>query len=107
MEYMTEYQRQGYERGKSAGSWVFDGNTKDETYRWVLAGYDDSDPEVMDLCPAPLSGEWAGESISELFDLPVGQDYPTDEELSDYENGFCAGFWEVVIETANYMTGDN
>lgn len=107
MKTMTDYQQQGYEHGKRAGSWVFDGNTTEETYRRIVAGYDAGDPEIMDLCPAPLSGEWAGESISELFGLDIGEDYPDDESLSEYETWFCAGFWETVLETANYQLQEN
>jgi hypothetical protein len=58
----------GTKAGKAAASWVFDGNTTDETYRRTLQGIEDGDPEVMDrLSWSPLSGEWAGESIQELL----------------------------------------
>jgi hypothetical protein len=90
----------GYEAGKAAGSWVFDGNTSDETYARVLQGWDDGDPEVMDLQPSPLSGEWAGESPTEL----LGADY-TDEDADEYEAGFSAGFWDEVVSIARSHVG--
>jgi hypothetical protein len=50
----------GREHGTNAASWVFDGNTSDETYARILAGLDDGDPEILDSLPAPdLSGQWA------------------------------------------------
>lgn len=50
----------GKDEGMSAASWVFDGNTTDDTYRRVLAGIEEGDPEVLDTLPsADLSGQWA------------------------------------------------
>jgi hypothetical protein len=97
------YYEEGKAHGTARGSWVFDGNTPYENYRWVLAGYDDGDPEVLDLCPNPLSGEWAGESIPELLGLSVGDPYPDDDDLQEYEDGFVQGFWAEVIGTARTM----
>lgn len=90
-----------YEAGKARGSWVFDGNTSDETYRRVLAGYRDGDPEIMDIEPSPLSGELAGESIPELID---GYNEMGDEAQAsacdEYELAFSQGFWDEVVRTA-------
>jgi hypothetical protein len=47
---------------------------------------------ILDLCPSPLSGEWAGESIPELFGIPVGGEWPTDEEQDEYENAYRAAY---------------
>jgi hypothetical protein len=48
--------------GTSAAGWVFDGNTPDETYRRVLQGITDGDPEVLDAYRVPdLSGEYASD----------------------------------------------
>ena len=98
-----DYYREGYRHGKTVGSCITDGNTKTETYAWILKGFDKGDPEVMDIRPNPLSGEWAGESISELFGLAIGQDLPDDESLTEYEHGFSDGFWEQVISDCNYQ----
>jgi len=41
--------------------------------------------------PSPLSGEWAGESIPELFGLDIGEQY--DETVAeDYEQQYSDGF---------------
>lgn len=83
----------GAEHGRAAASWYFDGNTDAETYRRVLAGLEDGDPEVLDALPSsPLSGEYADEPTpaSVLADLDVDQDDDcADEYLSAYEEGFA------------------
>ncbi len=93
------YYEQGRKQGRASGSWVTDGNTKPETYRWILEGFDEGNPEVLDLQPNPLSGELAGESIPEIFGH-----YPEDDELDNYEEGFTIGFWEEVLETCRTHT---
>ena len=61
-EIMREARKDGAAAGRAAASWVFDGNTKDATYREVLKGIEDGDPEVMDRFRTPdLSGEWTDE----------------------------------------------
>jgi hypothetical protein len=92
----------GYEHGKAKGSWAFDGNTEDATYRRILAGFEDGDPEVMDICPSPLSGEWAGESIPELSN-EIGIDLFDPDNADEFEDGFTQGFWDEVIATAKEM----
>jgi hypothetical protein len=87
----------GAERGNAAASWQYDGNTTTDTYRAIIEGHYEGEPAVMDLCPAPLSGEWAGESIPELLDLPTGADWPDDEVLAAYEDGFSTAFWAHLI----------
>lgn len=89
----------GYERGQASGSWVIDGDTSEETARRLLEGIEDGDPQIMDIQPAPLSGEWAGESVSELSDL-YGLDLEDEENASDFEEGYSEGFWEEVERSA-------
>lgn len=83
-----------------------DGNTTIENYKWILTGYEDGDCQVYVLCPNPLSGEWAGESIPEIFGLKIGEDYPSDEELAEFEEGFSQGFWLKLIANCQYMLGN-
>jgi hypothetical protein len=89
------YHAEGLERGTAAGSWVEVDPTNAQT---LITGYEDGDPEVMDIQPAPLSGEWAGESLSEL-DLADA----SDEDLSKYEAGYSEGFWNEVLRMARYQ----
>jgi hypothetical protein len=89
----------GAEYGRAAGTWVFDGNTDRATYELVLKGIEDCDPEVMDMQPEPLSGEWAGQSIPELserFDL----DLEDDDVATAFECGYSDGYWNEVEATA-------
>jgi hypothetical protein len=90
----------GYEHGKSAGSWVIDGNTSEDAAKKVLRGFADGDPAIMDMCRCPLSGEWAGESISELSSR-FGIDLDDDDNASQFEDGFYQGYWDAVIELAS------
>lgn len=92
----------GYKAGEAAGSWVIDGNTPTETAAAILRGYSDGDPEIMDMMPSPLSGEWAGEGMAEL----LGDDY-TDEDADEYENGYQLGFWAQVVASAQAVIGDD
>ena len=61
----------------------------------ILDGIDDGDPEIMDLCPNPLSGEWAGESLKEIFGRS-----PTRSMMDNYENGYRDGFFSSLASCA-------
>ena len=93
--------RTGHAAGKAAGSWTVDGNTSAETCARILRGIEEGDPEVMDMRPAPLSGEHAGESIPELFGYR-----PRDAWLSLYEEGYTEGFWQEVERAARYQVSE-
>lgn len=103
--------KHGTEIGKTIGSWVIDGNTKEETARWLLKGLDDGDPEVYDVLPAnPLSGEWADYPSAEsvlreahcVYDL---NDERADAVLARYEEGFDQGVQDEVTRAARAMLG--
>ena len=100
MTIITEAQAKsaGAEAGKNAGSWVIDGNTTIETCRRILAGYNDGDPEIMDMQPSPLSGEHAGSSIPEIF----GDPEPTQEIMDAYEQAFTDAYWDTVLDAVRY-----
>src|SRR5688572_10640987 len=61
----ADYQKlhdRGYFDGFASGSWVIDGNTKEESARELLRMLDEGDPQIYDSLPSPsLSGEWADE----------------------------------------------
>lgn len=105
----------GVLRGEAAGSWVIDGNTSEAEARAILQGYEDGDPEVMDLQPSPLSGEWAGDPTPQslmaelgVHHLPYGDKTDSEEEsdLADaYEEGFGEGFWNEVQRAARAKLG--
>jgi len=103
----------GREAGHNAGTWVIDGNTTVETARKILQGYEDGDPEVMDMQPSPLSGEWADDpTIQNVLDdiaseAEVWEIDPDSEDdlLSVYENSYSDGYWHEVIRAANAVIG--
>lgn len=113
---ITEAAARGTRAGKAAASWVFDGNTTDETYRATLQGIEDGDPAVMGgLSWEPLSGQWAGESITELLgDLiawraVITEGAADDEEEADdeewealtdaYEEAAQTAYWDGIEAT--------
>jgi len=70
--------------------------------QWTQAGFDAGvadaevhDPHTIDSIdiPHPLSGEFAGESIPEIFG---SWEAATDQAMSDYEEGYESGWFEVV-----------
>lgn len=106
----------GNERGHSAATWVFDGNTNEATYRAILAGWLMGDPEVCDMQPAPLSGEWAGESIPELvtesgldyerLDSDEARDWNDEDTWCEaFESAYSEAFWAEVERACLYHLG--
>jgi hypothetical protein len=97
-EIMDEARKMGAEHGQNAASWYFDGNTTDETYRRVLKGIEEGDPEILDTFPSsPLSGEWADDPTPTTLFRDLGLDAHAeatfnpeafDEVCSAYEDGF-------------------
>lgn len=66
-ERLAEARRRGKQVGLNAASWVFDGNTTDAYRAKVQQCIADGDPANPVQEPGWLSGEWAGESVSELL----------------------------------------
>lgn len=96
----------GQSEGKSAGSAVFDGNADMATYRTILKGHEDGDPEVMDMYRSPLSGEYADDRTPKsLLDwLEVPESNASDEDYSElidaYEEAHSEAFWDEVVRVA-------
>jgi hypothetical protein len=93
----------GHDHGVNVSSWVIDGNTSQETCRRIISGYEDGDPEIMDMCPSPLSGEWSGGPTvySVLKELGLTFRYKNADELIDvYEEAFSTAYWDTVIQAA-------
>lgn len=105
---MTTSHNRGYAHGRNMASWLFDGNTTQETYRTFIRLYNDGGLPDDFLPPAPLSGEWAEESIPELLgDLMDGDDYFDEQVMESYEDGFNEGWWDELVTTAVYHTQDS
>ena len=101
--------KEGKSVGEAMASWVFDGNTTQETYAKVLRGIQGGDPVVLDNLTTPnLSGEWADEPTpnSLASDLCIQTD---DDRLDDlctlWEDAACQTFWDEIERTCRYHLG--
>jgi len=91
----------GAEAGRAAGSWVVDGNTSSEQAAELVAMIDDCDPRFYDAMPAPLSGEWAGESLREIFGH-----HPAEAECEAYEDAYRDAYEAEARRAAEYLTAE-
>ena len=98
----SEAYKAGYEKGQAAASGMFDSQAIQETIRKVFKGFEDGDPEIMEMQPSPLSGEWAGESIPDLSER-YGVDLGDDEKADQFEQGFAEGYWDEVQKSGKAM----
>lgn len=114
-EAIEEAMARGRRAGKNAASWCFDGNTPEHTYRTIARQMEEGDPALDDHIQTPewLSGQWAGESISELLgDLLPGRndneqqdddDDVTEDAIMDaYCNAADEAFWAEIERTVNF-----
>ncbi len=106
----------GTETGRSAASWVFDGNTSTDTYRALLEGLEDGDPATYDAFgPSSgwLSGEWADcETTSTLF-ARIGFDTSRDtygERSNDvataFEDAAESSYWAELERVARSQVSE-
>lgn len=101
--------KMGAEDGRAAATWVFDGNTTDETYQTWARMLADGDPEMWDHYASPLSGEYADgltpRSLVESLDLD--NDSLTDEERTElcdaYEDAHRDAWHDEVERVAGYQ----
>lgn len=93
----------GDTRGNDAASWVFDGNTDDACYAWMLKGIDEGDPAILDSVREPsFSGEYSGdyserdlcEEIGISYDLSTTGD--VDEIADAYLDQARTVFWSAI-----------
>lgn len=102
--------RRGYQDGRSAGSWVFDGNMSEESKKMFLKRVEEGDPEALDALPSPrLGGEFADDPTWEaiLEDEGIRYDSKIDagdgrQDLEDiYRTAFDEGVQDEIGEMAN------
>lgn len=97
--------RRGYKDGRMAGSWVFDGNTMEESVERIQRGIEEGDPLFLDALPSPrLGGEFADdptwESILRDEDIRYDSEMDPDgrQDLHDmYVAGFMSGVQDEVM----------
>ena len=95
----------GTEYGRAAALWFFDGNTDADTYRRVLEGLEEGDPEILESIPSsPLSGEWAdgltmGRLLEELgVEDPHAELSFNAEPWDSIADVFCDAYSAAAVE---------
>lgn len=101
----------GTEAGHNVATWA---EITPDNAQAILDGYDEGDPIILDMMPAPLSGEYAGESIPEIVHAS-GLDYDSldtddardhndiDTFLDAYEDAYQTAYWNEVTRAARYQ----
>lgn len=88
-------------RGKNDGTeWACDILAQLSTEDALRAAEDIIEDEYEWPTFSPLSGEWAGESVSELFGVPVGGELPDEDTLDEYEANYSDAFREAAQDVA-------
>jgi hypothetical protein len=98
---IADARKLGAEHGRAAGSRVIDGNTSAETARAILDGWEDCDSEIMDMMPAPLSGEWADSMTPARLMDELGID-PENVPIDVYPGDLCDAY-EEAYEDAYWL----
>lgn len=109
-EAIRQATREGEEAGDNAGTWALDSNLTVPEAQRILAGIDACDPEIMDMQPSPLSGEWAdGLTPADVLE-PYGRT-PDDDDAGDildaFEEGYSRGYWQRVESSARAALPDD
>ena len=99
----AEAETLGRQAGESAGSWIVDGNTSEETARAILRMIEEGDPELE--APAPMSGEFSGGLLAADVLASVGpglteDDPAADDVLTAFETGYSDGWYAEVERSA-------
>lgn len=109
----------GRKKGARFAVMLINDTTARNAAETLIEGYENSDEEIMDLCPNPLSGEWADdptpmsviEDISRLAeaegllkktDIQEAMD-AAEDVLDVYESGYREAFWEAALKLAKAM----
>ena len=97
----------GRDAGKTAASWVFDGNTPGEEYQRVLRGIDEGDPAVPGATEPPAIGPGAGYDQDDLArDLGIEPgDRALPRAVSAYAGAFTGAFWQETERAARDHAG--
>ena len=92
----------GRDAGKAAASWVFDGNTPEDTYRNVLRGIEDGDPAILGAHPAPGLSADGGYTEADLArDLGLDdEDQLFPDAVTAYLDAAAETFWHETERLA-------
>lgn len=98
----------GADAGKSAASWICDGNTRQEDAQRVLKQFEDGDPAAPSA-PAPFSGEWAGDpSIEDVIRDVCTVDYDSldpqeiDELATAFEDAYSEAWQDEAYRVVRF-----
>jgi hypothetical protein len=94
--------------GRSAATWVSP-NDKQEAGR-ILQGLNDGDPKILDVLSPPnwLSGEWAGESMTELLSLDGYENLDDiNDMLGHFEEVADSAYWSEVERVCLFHTTED
>jgi hypothetical protein len=99
----------GRDAGKAAASWMFDGNTPEDTYRAVLCGIEDGDPAILDAYPSPDLSADGGYTEADLArDLGLdGEDQLIPDAATAYLDGADESFWHETGRLARQHLAAN
>jgi hypothetical protein len=106
---IEQAEEEGYELGKTAGSWLLDGNSTEQAARRLLQGIEEGDPAVLDALPSsPLSGEWADAPLPR--DVLEGLGMDEDDDAADgvlraFQDGYCRGVEDEACRSARSLLG--
>lgn len=105
MNLIREAEKIGRANGRSAATWVFDGNTSRETYAAVLKGLEEGDPAVYDAY-REYADDYSESDLAFNLGLDSIDDLDPDErdEITDaYLQAADDEFWRAVESCARQM----
>ena len=99
----------GRDAGKAAASWMFDGNTPEDTYRAVLRGIEDGDPAILDAYPSPgLSADGGYTEAGLARDLGLdGENQLIPDAVTAYLDAADESFWHETERLARQHLAAN
>jgi hypothetical protein len=116
--------RLGTEHGRQRAEWVDVFGLTPYAAKNIISGYETKHDKTMELCPKPLSAEWADDpthlqvidkiaNLAEAYELVESNDKSIEDALEDtdnildvYEKAFEQAFWDKVIGTCKKILGE-
>jgi len=99
----------GRDAGRAAASWMFDGNTPEDTYRAVLRGIEEGDPAILDAYPPPglsADGGYAEAGLARDLSLDDEDQLPPDA-VTAYPDAAARTFWHETERLAREHLAGN
>lgn len=99
----------GRDAGRAAASWMFDGNTPEDTYRAVLRGIEEGDPAILDAYPPPGLSAVGGYTEAGLAcDLSLDdEDQLPPDAVTAYLDAAARTFWHETERLAREHLAGN